>query len=83
MAVKDSGRTVLRTKLNGIAAAARKGKNESGSLLPGDVSELLTMVAEGDAAIGFVQNIASNAYAVSHIKIVDDARSLAAQWSTA
>jgi hypothetical protein len=83
MAQTPSARSVLRTKLDGIGAAARRGKNESGSLQADDVTELLTMVAEGDAAIGFVQNIASNAYAVSHVKIVDDARSLAAQWSTA
>jgi hypothetical protein len=81
MAQTPSARDVLRTKLTGIAAAARRGKNESSSLQADDVTQLLALIARGDVAISFVQNIASNAYAVSHVKVVDDARSLAAQWA--
>lgn len=50
MAQTPTPRSVLRTKIDGIAQAARVGKCESGSLLHEDVAELLTLISEGDAA---------------------------------
>jgi hypothetical protein len=76
-------RDILREKLSGIAVAARKDRNEAGSLTSDDVSELLTMVAEGDEARAFVENIAKNRQTVSLVKIADDALALASKWSAA
>ena len=78
MVKTSSQRDVLRTKLSGIKQAAGRGKNEFGSLLPDDVTELLAMVAEGDAAVAFVRQVVANAYTANHVKVIDDARALAA-----
>ena len=59
MARTSSPRDVLREKLSGIAVAARRDRNEAGSLTSDDVSELLALVAEGDEAKAFVMAIAN------------------------
>jgi hypothetical protein len=83
MAQAQKPRDILRDKLNGIAVAARRDKNETGSLTSDDVAELLAMTNEGDAAKAFVMNIAKNRQSVSLVKIADDALVLAAQWAAA
>ncbi len=76
-------RSVLRDTLNGISQAAKKGRNESGSLQPADTAELLALIARGDAAIAFIEQIANNQNTVNLVKIVDDARNLSATWAAA
>jgi hypothetical protein len=83
MARTSSPRDVLRQKLTGIGQAARLGKNESGSLLPDDVTELLAMVAEGDEAKAFVMAIANNRRTFSVVQAADDALVLASKWASA
>ena len=76
-------RSVLRDTLNGISQAAKKGRNKSGSLQPADTAELLALIARGDAAIAFIEQIANNQNTVNLVKIVDDARNLSATWAAA
>jgi hypothetical protein len=82
MAQARKPRDILREKLSGIAVAARKDKNEAGSLTSDDVAELITMTNEGDDAKAFVMNIAKNRQTVSLVKVADDALVLSAQWAT-
>jgi hypothetical protein len=76
-------RDILREKLSGIAVAARKDRNEAGSLTSDDVSELLALVAEGDEAKAFVMAIANSRQTFSPVKVADDALVLASKWAAA
>ena len=56
---------------------------KSASLLMDDTTELIKLISEGDAAVSLIRQMLAAAYTANHVKVIDDARALAATWTSA